>query len=230
MVNPGGPGAPGTDYAAAASRVFREPLLRAFDIVGFDPRGTGDSAPVDCLTDDQLDTYLSSDPNPDTAEEEREFARLIREFGRGCAELSGDEVNHVSTIEAARDMDVLRSALGEDTLTYFGASYNEGGFSVEMRDMEKQPGGKAAARVFRENRRTWGRLVIDSVFEKRTKGTYSSLTECALLLKRGGGPAAPRVGDVVEGWTERTRGGGSDRHTYLYYAAFLPYPNPPGGD
>ena len=123
VVNPGGPGAPGTDYAAAASRVFREPLLRAFDIVGFDPRGTGDSAPVDCLTDDQLDAYLSSDPNPDTAEEELEYARLVREFGRGCAELSGDEVNHVSTIEAARDMDVLRSALGEDTLTYFGASY-----------------------------------------------------------------------------------------------------------
>lgn len=123
VVNPGGPGAPGTDYAAAASRVFREPLLRAFDIVGFDPRGTGDSAPVDCLTDDQLDTYLSSDPNPDTAEEETEFARLVREFGSGCAELSGDEVNHVSTIEAARDMDVLRSALGEDTLTYLGASY-----------------------------------------------------------------------------------------------------------
>lgn len=123
VVNPGGPGAPGTDYAAAASRVFREPLLRAFDIVGFDPRGTGDSAPVDCLTDDQLDIYLSSDPNPDTAEEEVEFARLIREFGRGCVELSGDKVNHVSTIEAARDMDVLRSALGEDTLTYLGASY-----------------------------------------------------------------------------------------------------------
>jgi pimeloyl-ACP methyl ester carboxylesterase len=123
VVNPGGPGVPGTDYAAAATRAFREPLLRAFDIVGFDPRGTGDSAPVDCLTDDQLDTYLSSDPNPDTAEEAREFAELIREFGRGCAELSGDEVNHVSTIEAARDMDVLRSALGEDRLTYLGASY-----------------------------------------------------------------------------------------------------------
>ncbi|EON25564.1 MULTISPECIES: alpha/beta hydrolase [Nocardioides] len=123
VVNPGGPGAPGTDYAAAANRVFREPLLRAFDIVGFDPRGTGESAPVDCLTDDQLDTYLSSDPSPDDAAEEQEFASLIRGFGRGCAELSGDAVNHVSTIEAARDMDVLRAALGEETLTYLGASY-----------------------------------------------------------------------------------------------------------
>ena len=114
VVNPGGPGAPGTDYAAAANRVFREPLLRAFDIVGFDPRGTGDSAPVDCLTDDQLDTYLSSDPNPDTAEEEQTYADIISGLGRGCAELSGDEINHVSTIEAARDLDVLRSALREN--------------------------------------------------------------------------------------------------------------------
>lgn len=123
VVNPGGPGAPGTDYAAAASRVFREPLLRAFDIIGFDPRGTGDSAPIDCVSDDQLDVYLSSDPNPDTAEEAKTYATRTREFGRGCAELSGDEVNHVSTIEAARDMDVLRAALREETLTYFGASY-----------------------------------------------------------------------------------------------------------
>ncbi|CAA9391757.1 MAG: Probable exported protease [uncultured Nocardioides sp.] len=123
VVNPGGPGAPGTDYAAAASRVFREPLLRGFDIVGFDPRGTGESAPVDCLSDEQLDAYLASDPNPDTAAEEQGYARLVRDFGEGCAELSGDLVNHVSTIEVARDMDVLRAVLGEDTLTYFGASY-----------------------------------------------------------------------------------------------------------
>ncbi len=123
VVNPGGPGAPGTDYAAAAGRVFREPLLRAFDIVGFDPRGTGESAPIDCLSDEQLDEYFSSDPNPDDAEEGKDYADLVRTFGRGCAELSGDAVNHVSTIEAARDMDVLRAALGESTLTYLGASY-----------------------------------------------------------------------------------------------------------
>ena len=122
VVNPGGPGAPGTDYAAAAGQVFREPLLRAFDIVGFDPRGTGESSPVDCLSDDDLDAYLAGDPDPDDAAEEQQYAADVRAFGAGCA-ASGEVAGHVTTIEAARDMDVLRAALGESTLTYLGASY-----------------------------------------------------------------------------------------------------------
>ena len=123
LVNPGGPGSPGTDYAAQSDLVFRDPLLRSFDIVGFDPRGTGASSPVDCLTDEQLDDYIASDPGPDTAAERRTFAGLVEAMGEGCAERSGDLAAHVSTIEAARDMDVIRAVLGESTLTYFGASY-----------------------------------------------------------------------------------------------------------
>ena len=123
LVNPGGPGAPGTDYAANSDLVFRDPLLQRFDIVGFDPRGTGDSSPVDCLTDEQLDDYIATDPDPDTAAERRTFAGWVRTLGQGCADLSGDLAAHVSTIEAARDMDVIRAVLGESKLTYFGASY-----------------------------------------------------------------------------------------------------------
>ena len=123
VVNPGGPGAPGTSYAAAAGRVFREPLLQGFDIVGFDPRGTGDSAPVDCLSDGELDEYLAGDPTPDTSEEVAGYRRSVLSFGARCVAGSGPVLGHVSTIEAARDMDVLRSALGEETLTYLGASY-----------------------------------------------------------------------------------------------------------
>lgn len=122
VVNPGGPGAPGTDYAAAAGQVLREPLLRAFDVVGFDPRGTGDSSPVDCLDDAELDAYLAGDPDPDDAAEEKQYEADVRAFGAGCA-AAGDVARHVTTIEAARDMDVLRAALGESTLTYLGASY-----------------------------------------------------------------------------------------------------------
>ncbi len=123
VVNPGGPGAPGTSYAEAAGRVFREPLLQHFDIVGFDPRGTGDSSPVDCLSDEVLDDFLASDPDPDTPAEKKEFIEWSDRLADGCAERSGALASHVSTEEAARDIDVLRSALGDAQLTYFGASY-----------------------------------------------------------------------------------------------------------
>ena len=123
VVNPGGPGAPGTTYAAAARRVLREPLLQSFDIVGFDPRGTGRSEPVDCLSDSQLDAYMAADPTPDTRAEGAAYRESVLSFGASCKSRSGTVLGHVTTIEAARDMDVLRSALGEETLTYLGASY-----------------------------------------------------------------------------------------------------------
>jgi pimeloyl-ACP methyl ester carboxylesterase len=123
VVNPGGPGAPGTSYAENARQVFREPLTEHFDIVGFDPRGTGDSAPVDCLADAEMDTFLQADPVPDDAAETDEVVSGLTGFWDGCIANTGDIVSHVTTIEAARDMDVLRAALGESTLSYFGASY-----------------------------------------------------------------------------------------------------------
>ena len=123
VVNPGGPGVPGTDYAAASDKVFRAPVSNTYDVVGFDPRGTGDSSPVDCLSDDDLDTFLARDPTPDTAGEEAAFVGADEAFWRGCAAKSGQLGAHLSTIEAARDIDVLRAALGESELDYFGASY-----------------------------------------------------------------------------------------------------------
>jgi pimeloyl-ACP methyl ester carboxylesterase len=123
VVNPGGPGAPGTDYAASAGLAFRPPLRERYDIIGFDPRGTGSSDPVDCLSDSQLDQYIASDPAPDTAAERQEYAGWVQAIGRGCPARSGALASHVSTVEAARDMDVLRAALGERRLDYFGASY-----------------------------------------------------------------------------------------------------------
>ena len=83
VVNPGGPGAPGTDYAAAAEPSSADPLLERFDIVGFDPRGTGDSSPVDCLTDAELDDYVALDPDPDTAAEEQQASARSSELRRG---------------------------------------------------------------------------------------------------------------------------------------------------
>lgn len=123
VLNPGGPGASGVDFARGALSLLGERVRARFDVVGFDPRGVGDSAPIHCLADDALDRYLALDTSPDTAEERSALVRQSRSFAEGCAERSGRLVPHVDTVSAARDMDVLRSALGDDALSYLGLSY-----------------------------------------------------------------------------------------------------------
>ncbi len=163
VVNPGGPGAPGTSYAAAAGRVFREPLLQAFDIVGFDPRGTGRSAPIDCLSDAELDAHLSGDPTPDDAAERAAYKESVLSYGAKCVARSGPVLGHVTTIEAARDLDVLRSALGEKTLTYLGASYG-----TKL--------GATYAELFPEK---VGRLVLDGAVDVSLDSTTMALDQAA---------------------------------------------------
>jgi pimeloyl-ACP methyl ester carboxylesterase len=123
VVNPGGPGISGVGYASSADSVYGDALRRVYDTVGFDPRGVGASAPVECATDSELGTFVESDPDPDTAAERRYSDGLLRQLGRGCLDRSGDVTRHVSTVEVARDLDILRAALGDAKLTYFGASY-----------------------------------------------------------------------------------------------------------
>ena len=123
VVNPGGPGAPGTSYAENSSFAFRQVLRDDFDIVGFDPRGTGQSDPVDCVSDAELDSLTAADPDPDTAAEGQQLQQSYEAFFQGCMQHSDSLISHVTTVEAARDMDVLRAALGEAQLLYFGASY-----------------------------------------------------------------------------------------------------------
>ncbi len=123
VVNPGGPGAPGTSYAENSSFAFRPVLRSAFDIVGFDPRGTGESDPVDCISDSDLDALVASDPTPDTPAEGQELEQTYEAFFQGCVDKSDDLIGHVTTVETARDMDVLRAALGQAQMLYFGASY-----------------------------------------------------------------------------------------------------------
>ena len=123
VVNPGGPGGSGVDYARAADFIVGKGVRDAYDVVGFDPRGVGRSAPIDCLTDAELDTFLGADPTPDDPAEEQAFAATAAGFAQACAATAGPLLAHVSTEDAARDMDVLRAALGEEKLTYLGKSY-----------------------------------------------------------------------------------------------------------
>ena len=123
VVNPGGPGASAVNYAASGSASFGEELVRYFDIVGVDPRGVGESTPLECAGTKQTDEFLSADPDPDNPDEVARLDRLTRELGEGCLSKSGDLARHISTVEAAKDMDILRAALGERQLDYLGASY-----------------------------------------------------------------------------------------------------------
>jgi pimeloyl-ACP methyl ester carboxylesterase len=123
LVNPGGPGASGITYAKAARQAFGQPLLRNYDIVGFDPRGVGASDPVKCLPDSQLDEYVSLDATPDDQAEIDASVAETKRFAAACERNTGPLLDHVDTLSTVRDLDVLRAVLGDDVLTYHGASY-----------------------------------------------------------------------------------------------------------
>lgn len=124
QVNPGGPGGSAVDYVQQAAGLAYPPQVRErYDIVGMDPRGVARSEPVECLTDKQMDGYTRVDQTPDDTAETAQLSKTYKNFAKGCEKRAGDLLGHVSTQEAARDMDVLRSALGDKKLDYVGASY-----------------------------------------------------------------------------------------------------------
>jgi pimeloyl-ACP methyl ester carboxylesterase len=122
IINPGGPGASGVDYARGSTSTFSA-LTGHFDLVSFDPRGVGRSRPVRCVSSAQLDAFIHVDPNPDDAREHAAIVDSSKRFADACFARNGSYLEHVGTIDAARDMDVLRAALGDAKLTFYGASY-----------------------------------------------------------------------------------------------------------
>lgn len=127
VVNPGGPGGSGVDYAKNqlwGDFVVSKAVMKRYDLVGFDPRGVARSAPVVCLEGAQMDEFLAQDPTPDSTAEAQRALELSRAFAAACTQRdSNGLLGHVSTIDAAKDLDVLRAALGDDKLYYLGKSY-----------------------------------------------------------------------------------------------------------
>ena len=122
LVNPGGPGFGGQFLAESATSIFGADVVARFDILGWDPRGTGESTPaVDCF--DEYDSYVAYDPTPETDEQKQVVIDVSRKFAEACGEASGAILPYISTNNSARDMDAIRRALGEEKITYFGFSY-----------------------------------------------------------------------------------------------------------
>ena len=123
FLNPGGPGSSGTGFASAASRIFSLEIRDKYDVVGFDPRGVGESAAVECVDDATLEKYVDADYDVSTVAGRRAQKAQAKKIAEGCMKHSGRLLRHVGTESAARDMDVMRSLVGDKKLNYFGFSY-----------------------------------------------------------------------------------------------------------
>lgn len=147
VVNPGGPGSGGLGYGVEKAAKMPAEVRAAYDIVGFDPRGTGRSAPVDCGAMGGLFDHPAPDPVPTDPSGERRFLERARAVAADCADGIGAFREHLGTMATARDLDLVRAALGEPRLTYLGVSY--GSWL-----------GAAYATLFPDKT---GRMVLDSV-------------------------------------------------------------------
>jgi pimeloyl-ACP methyl ester carboxylesterase len=123
VVNPGGPGVEGIAFASALSDSLAPDITDAYDIVGFDPRGVGQSSPVVCMSGAETTRWFRTDSTPDTPTEQATLMRRARALAGGCLDRTPVIARHLGTEDTVRDMDILRQALGDERLAFLGFSY-----------------------------------------------------------------------------------------------------------
>jgi pimeloyl-ACP methyl ester carboxylesterase len=166
LYNPGGPGASGFDYVASMGQTYVDELqLEEFDFVGFDPRGVDRSGGLRCQTDKEIDKYMYPDTTPDTPAEEAFLQAAYDSFAAACKAKYGAKLQFYSTENTARDMDMIRIAMGDEKIGYLGVSY---GTYL----------GAVYASMFPDRVRS---MVLDSAYEP--KG--DSIEERYMTQKRG---------------------------------------------
>jgi pimeloyl-ACP methyl ester carboxylesterase len=193
FLNPGGPGGSGVDFLFGAGPFLYSDEVRArFDLVGFDPRGIIRSTPLRCYeTFDDAIADLWPIPFPYTREEERVWVRSDRAIARACAERGGPILNHMSTANVARDLDLLRRAVGDAKLTYAGYSY---GSYLGATYANLFPGKVRALVVdgvldpvaWSTGRGNQARTLPFSTRLRSAKGAYETLQEFLRLCDAGG--------------------------------------------
>jgi pimeloyl-ACP methyl ester carboxylesterase len=164
LTNPGGPGASGVGLIRdSLSFAVGDVLPTSYDVIGFDPRGVGESTAVRCFDASQMDAYLFDIP-PGTrgsAEWNAAVSAGSAEFAQACEDNSGGILQYITTQQAARDLDLLRGVLGDDELNYLGYSY--GTFL-----------GATYAELFPER---VGRLVLDGALDPSVSETEVSTAQ-----------------------------------------------------
>lgn len=123
VYNPGGPGASSMTFPLAAELPEWKRIAGAYDIVGYAPRGVGRSAPLSCQDPRDFLKAPTQAPTHPSLSYKKERIAQARAYADGCAKRNGAALRHYTSLNNARDLDVLRAALGEKKLTFMGASY-----------------------------------------------------------------------------------------------------------
>jgi pimeloyl-ACP methyl ester carboxylesterase len=135
VLNFGGPGGPAVGTLHEAGKLFFSEELRArFDLVGFDPRGVGQSAQLDCQAD--VESFYAADPSPDAPAERQTLAEAARRFAGACAANGGSLLAQMGTDNVVRDLEQLRLALDVEQFSFWGPSY---GTSIGVQYAEQYP-------------------------------------------------------------------------------------------
>ena len=125
FLNPGGPGGSGYRYPTVGGAIFEPEVMDRFDLIGFDPRGVARSTPLRCFeTDEEADeVFARMAALPVTPEEEAATLDAYADYSESCGRVAGPLLQHMSTKDVARDLDLLRAAVGDRRLTFVGFSY-----------------------------------------------------------------------------------------------------------
>ncbi|MCQ9131781.1 alpha/beta hydrolase [Streptomyces hilarionis] len=122
LVNPGGPGGQGLSLAGFVASALPKAVAAQYDVIGFDPRGVGRSTPaLNCRPGHFAP--VRPDSVPLTEAVERADLERARSFAEACGKKYADVLPHIDTVDAVRDMDAIRAAVGAERLNYFGYSY-----------------------------------------------------------------------------------------------------------
>lgn len=164
LTNPGGPGGSGRGFIMDSLDYAVGPdLIENYDVIGFDPRGVGDSTAVSCFDAAGMDAYLYDIPTAPrgTAEWEAELTERNQAFADACEANSDGILPYITTVNSARDMDLIRAVLGDTELNYLGYSY--GTFL-----------GATYAELYPDKA---GRLVLDGAIDPAVSGIDVSTTQ-----------------------------------------------------